>query len=262
MLLAIDIGNSTIAFGLFEGQALARHWRLTTDVSRTADEYGLLMLAALEREKTDAGQITGVIISTVVPKLAPTFAGAVQNQLGQSPVFVTAKMDTGLHLSYRNPAELGTDRLANAAVAYARYCTDLIVVDLGTATTFSVVTRTGDFKGGAIAPGLEAAAEALIERTAQLPKVSLVSPEAVIATDTATSLRSGLVIGHAAMVDGLVQRMEQELSVRLKIIATGGFAGLIASISQTIQIVSPFLTLEGLAFLYQRSRHTGSSPLF
>lgn len=259
MLLAIDIGNSTIAFGLFEAQALARHWSLTTDAARTEDEYGLLMLAALAQEKIDPGQIKGVMISTVVPRLAPVFEAAVQNRLGRSALLVTAKMDTGLKLSYRNPAELGTDRLVNAAAAYDRYRTDLIVVDLGTATTFSVVTRTGEFKGGAIAPGVGPAAETLFARTAQLPKVDLLPPKTVIATDTVGNLRSGLIVGHAAMVDGVILRMQQELAVPIKVIATGGFASLIAPISQTIHMVRPFLTLEGLAYLYERARQADSS---
>jgi type III pantothenate kinase len=253
MLLAINIGNTNVWLGVFEGQSPAGHWRLSTDASKTEDEYGLLLLGVLERGKIDPGHISGVILSSVVPRLDSVFAAVVQNLFSRPPLIVSTQMDTGLRLSYRNPTELGTDRLVNAAAAYERYKTDLIVVDLGTATTFSAVSRDGEYLGGAIAPGLAIAAEALFTRTAKLPRVELLAPAQVIGRDTISSLQSGIVVGHAAMVDNLVSRMQQELSVSSRIIATGGNAAFIAPISQTIQDVRPFLTLEGLELLYRRA---------
>jgi type III pantothenate kinase len=258
MLLAIDIGNSTIGCGVFDQTKLVKHWHLATDLSQT-QEHGVLLQAALEREKIDPAQITGTIISTVVPKLAAVFAEIIQKQFHRPAVFVHARMDTGLTLSYRNPDELGTDRLVNASVAYDRYRTDLVVVDLGTATTFSVVTRAGEFRGGAIAPGLGSSAETLSARTARLPKVELRPPNSVIATDTLENIRAGVVLGHAAMVDGMIGRIQRELSVSPRVLATGGFAALIGPISKAIEEVSPTLTLDGLAYLYRRaSQHSGS----
>jgi type III pantothenate kinase len=254
MLLAINIGNTNVLLGVFEGQTLTAHWRLSTDATKTEDDYGLLLLDVLERGKTDPGEISGIILSSVVPRLAPVFAAVAQKFFSRRALIVSTQMDTGLRLSYRNPAELGTDRLVNAAAAYEYYKTDLIVVDLGTATTFSAVSHEGEYLGGAIAPGLGIAAEALFSRTAKLPRVELLAPAQVIGRDTISSLRSGIVVGHAAMVDNLISRMQQEMSGgSLCIIATGGNAALIAPLSRTIQDVRPFLTLEGLELLYRRA---------
>jgi type III pantothenate kinase len=253
MLLAIDIGNSTVSLGMFDGQTLMGHWRLTTDVSRTEDEYAELTLGMLEHGKIDPGQISAAILSTVVPALTPTFVAVAQRLFGRPPMIVSTEMDTGLTLSYRNPADLGTDRLLNAVAAYARYRTDVIAVDLGTATTFSVVTAAGEFLGGAIAAGLGTSAEAMATCTARLPKVDLRPPPAAIGRDTTASLQSGLVLGHAGMVDSLVARLCRDLGRSANVIATGGLAAVIAPISQTIQEVRPFLTLEGLELLYRRS---------
>jgi type III pantothenate kinase len=253
MLLAINIGNTNILLGVFEGQTLTAHWRLSTDSTKTEDEYGLLLLDVLERGKIDPGHISGIILSSVVPRLAPVFAAVAQKFFSRLALIVSTQMDTGLRLSYRNPAELGTDRLVNAAAAYDHYKTDLIVVDLGTATTFSAVSHEGEYLGGAIAPGLGIAAEALFSRTAQLPRVELLAPAHVIGRDTVSSLQSGIVVGHAAMIDNFISRMQQELSGSPRAIATGGNAALIAPVSRTIQDVRPFLTLEGLELLYRRA---------
>jgi len=262
MLLAIDIGNSTIGFGVFDPTTLLKHWHLATDLSHTQEQHGVLLRAALEREKIEAAQITSIIIATVVPRLAPLYALMIQKQFRRPAVFVDARMDTGLKLSYRNPDELGTDRLVNAAVAYDRYRTDVVVVDLGTATTFSVVTRAGEFRGGAIAPGLGTSAQTLSARTARLPEVDLRPPASAIATDTLENMRAGVVVGHAAMVDGMIERIQEELSASPRVIATGGFASLIGPISKTIHEVSPCLTLEGLAYLYRRTSQAPSAGGF
>lgn len=254
MLLAVDIGNSNIVWGLFEGQSLKGHWRLATDASRTADEYGLLFRGLLEAQGLRAAQITGAILSSVVPSLTNTFIEMTESYFHHLPLVVSADLDLGITIAYPNPQEIGSDRLVNAAAAYARYQSSLIIVDFGTATTFCAVTQAGEYVGGAIAPGLGIAADALYSRTAKLPKIDLSRPKAVIGTDTVSSMQSGLIFGYAGLVDELVSRMQRELGRQAKVIATGGLAALIAPESRMIQELLPDLTLEGLALIYRRTR--------
>ena len=254
MLLAIDIGNTNILWGLFDGQALKGHWRLATDTSKTADDYAIVFLGLLEPAGLRPDQVSGVILSSVVPSLTPVFEELSELHFHQPPYVVSSESPTGLTLRYRNPQEIGSDRLVNAAAAYARYRTTLIIIDFGTATTFCAVTAAGEYLGGAIAPGLSISAEALTLRTAKLPKVELLRPKTVIGVDTPTSIQSGLIFGYAGLVDDMVHRIERELGHTATVIATGGLAALIAPESRTIQEVRPLLTLEGLELLYRRSR--------
>ncbi len=253
MLLALDIGNSHVVAGMFEGQTLRAHWRVATDQSKTADEYGALLLSLLRMADLAPSRITGVILSSVVPPMTPLFQAMAEVYFRRSPLVVTADLDTGLTVAYPNPREIGSDRLVNAAAAYDRYKTSLIVVDFGTATTFCAVTQAGEYLGGAIAPGLAIAADALTARTAKLPKVDLVRPKTVIGRDTTSSIQSGLIFGYTGLVDEIVTRMQREISHQPKVIATGGLASIIAPESRTIQEVRPFLTLEGLELLYRRT---------
>lgn len=254
MLLAVDIGNSNIVWGVFEQQRLEGHWRIATNTSQTADEYGLLFLGLLRASSISPGEITGAIVSSVVPSLTNTFEQMIETYVHHLPVLVSAELDLGLHIAYPNPREIGSDRLVNAAAAYHHYRTALIIVDFGTATTFCAVTADGHYLGGAIAPGLGIAADALFSRTAKLPKIDLVRPKTVIGKDTVGSMQSGIVFGYAGLVDELVQRMQTELGQKAKVIATGGLAALIAPESRMIQEVRPYLTLEGLELLYRRTR--------
>ena len=254
MLLAIDIGNTNVVFGLFESQTLKGHWRLTTDAFKTADEYGVLFQSLLRAAGIGPDQVTALILSSVVPSLTPTFEHMAETYFHHRMLVVSPSLDTRLRLCYTNPQELGSDRLVNAAAAYARYKTALIIVDLGTATTFSAVSQSGEYLGGAIAPGLGIAADALFSRTAQLPRVDLIPPKTVIGRDTISSIQAGLIIGHTGLVDEIVGRMQAELGQTATVIATGGLASLIAPQSRTIQEVRPFLTLEGLELLYRRTR--------
>lgn len=253
MLLAIDIGNSNVVWGIFENQTLKQHWRLNTDPSRTSDEYGAIFQTLLRTSGIGPDQVTGVILSSVVPALTPTLEQMSETFFHHKPLVVSPDLDTGLKLSYTNPRELGSDRLVNAAAAYARYKSALIIVDLGTATTFCAVTQAGEYLGGVIAPGLSIAADALFSRTAKLPKVDLVRPKTVIGKDTTSSIQSGLIFGYAGLVDEIVVRMQQELGQKARVIATGGLSAVIAPESRTIQKVNPFLTLEGLEWLYRRT---------
>jgi type III pantothenate kinase len=254
MLLAVDIGNTNVVAGIFDGSTLLTHWRLATDPKTTADEYGVLCLSLMARDGSLPEHITGAIISSVVPALTETFESMVETSFGSTPITVSPDMDTGLTLKYSNPKEIGSDRIVNAAAAYEKFHRDLIIVDFGTATTFCAVNRDGEYLGGVIAPGLTISAEALFARAAKLSKVELARPKTVIGTDTASSIQSGLIFGYAGLVDTLVQRMEREMGRTSYVIATGGLASVIAPEARSIQHVEPYLTLHGLELLYRRAR--------
>ncbi len=254
MLLAIDIGNTNIVWGVFEGRQLKGHWRLATDHSKTSDEYGILLQSLLQAAGINPTHVTDVILSSVVPSLTGTLEQTSETYFHRLPLIVSADFDIGLTLGYHNPREIGSDRLVNAAAAYARYRSALIIVDFGTATTFCAISPSGEYLGGAIAPGLGISAEALFSRTAKLPKVDLVHPKTAIGRDTTSSMQAGLIFGYIGLVDELVTRIQAELGQPAKVIATGGLASLIAPESRTIQEVRPFLTLEGLELLYRRRR--------
>lgn len=254
MLLAIDIGNTNVVWGLFEGSTLRGHWRLATESRRTDNEYGMLFLSLLRTTGLSPDQITGSILSSVVPALTATFESMVQTYFHHNPMIVGPDIDSGLTLRYANPKEIGSDRIVNAAAAYARYRADLIIVDFGTATTFCAVTKSAEYLGGVIAPGLGISADALFSRTAKLPKVEIIRPKTVIGSDTVGGIQSGLLFGYVGLVDGIVRRMERELGHSSVVIATGGLASVIAQETESIQEVRPFLTLEGLELLYHRNR--------
>lgn len=254
MLLAIDIGNTNVLWGLFERQTLKGHWRLATDPSRTADEYGSLFVSLVRNAGLEPHKVTGAILSSVVPSLTSAFEHMVETCFHRLPLLVSPDLDTGLRLNITHPYEIGSDRLVNAVAAYAQYRTTLIIIDFGTATTLCTISESGEYLGGAIAPGLGISADALSSRTAKLPKVDLVRPKSAIGKDTISSMQSGLVFGHAGLVDEMVHRIQAELGKKATVIATGGLASLIAPESRTIQEVKPFLTLEGLELLYRRSR--------
>ena len=259
MLLVIDIGNTNVVFGLYEGSVLKAHWRIATDLKTTADEYGILFTNLLASVGMAPAQTSGAILSSVVPTLTATFETLVEQYFHQRPLIVTSDTDTGLTIRYHNPKEIGSDRLVNAAAAYHKYRRDLIIVDFGTATTFCAVTKRGEYLGGVIAPGLGISAEALFARAAKLSKVELTRPKTVIGTDTGSSIQSGLIFGYAGLVDTLVRRMEQELGQSAYVIATGGLSSVIAQETASIDTIEPLLTLDGLALLYHRA--TGGSTV-
>ncbi|MDH5564590.1 MAG: type III pantothenate kinase [Nitrospirota bacterium] len=256
MLLAIDIGNSQIVCGVFQQGTLLADWRLSTNHTKTSDEYGMTLRALLEIHKVDLKNIHGSIMSSVVPPVTQVFEPLLQALIGQAPVIVNSSCPHGLTLRYDNPDEIGTDRLVNAAAAYAHYQQCLIIVDFGTATTFCTITQEGEYLGGAIAPGLKTAADSLHLKTAKLPKVDLAIPQSVIGRDTVTSMQSGILFGYAGLVDEIVKRIQQEIGQSAYVLATGGLASTILPISQTIQEVRPHLTLDGLALLYSRITST------
>src|SRR5215472_16999015 len=227
MLLAIDVGNTNVVFGVFEGRKLIGHWRLETDVRRTHDEYGVLFRQLLSDASVQARQVDAVVISNVVPPLQFTLQQVGERYFGTRPLFVGPGVKTGMPILCDNPREVGADRIVNALAAYEKYREGLIVVDFGTATTFDAISPKGEYLGGAIAPGLAISADALFHAAAKLPRDELVCPAKVVGRNTVTSMQSGLVFGYAGLVDSIVERMRHELEFPVKVLATGGLAALI-----------------------------------
>jgi len=250
MLLAVDIGNTNIAFGVFEGEQLRATWRMAADVNQMADEYAALLLNLLHHRGLEASDIKEVALCCVVPPLLTTFEELCQRYFHLSPLVVGAGVKTGVRIRMDNPREVGADRIVNAAAAHHLYRGPVIIVDLGTATTFDTVSREGDYLGGAIATGIGTAAEALFTKTTALPRVELVHPERAIGTSTIAALRSGVVFGYVGLVEGIVARIQQELGEKARVVATGGYAGLIAKETAVIDEVNPDLTLVGLRLIY------------
>ena len=254
MLLAIDIGNSNIVFGVFDGVRLRESWRVGTKASRTADEYAMIIKDLFGFAAIEFGQIDGVIVSSVVPPLLPIMNEMCRKYFKLEPLTVTSETRSGITLKYDNPREIGADRIVNAAAAFELFGGPLIIVDFGTATTFCVVTRSGEYLGGAITPGVKISAEALYQRAAKLPRVELVRPRMVIGRDTVSAMQAGILFGYAGLVDGIVERMKSELGADAKVIATGGLAEMVAPETKTVTEVRPDLTLQGLRILYERNR--------
>jgi type III pantothenate kinase len=255
MLLAIDIGNTHIVLGLFKDKELLANWRMTTHLHKTVDEYAMLILDLFRSRETGMQEVDAIICSNVVPPLTPIFIEIGRKYFRIQPLFISHEMETGIKICYSNPQEVGADRIVNAAAGFEIYGGPLIIVDFGTATTFCAISAKGEYLGGVISPGIMISAEALFTRTAKLPKVELIRPQTVIGHSTVGSMQSGILIGFACMVDGLVFRIKNEMGGDPFVVATGGLAPLIAPESKTIQEVRPNLTLEGLRILYEKNRH-------
>jgi type III pantothenate kinase len=251
MLLCIDIGNTNITLGLYEGEALGPRWRLATDHERMPDEFilqllGLLALAGLGRE-----DVSGAAIASVVPPLTDKWGEVCRRGLDSDPLVVDGSVQTGVRILYDDPTVVGADRIVDAVAAYRLYGGPACIVDFGTATTFDALSREGDYLGGAIAPGIGIASQALFERTAQLPKVELARPPAAIGRNTVHSIQSGLLFGYVALVEGMVARFRQELGPQTRVIGTGGLAEVIARETSVLEILAPWLTLDGLRLVYE-----------
>jgi type III pantothenate kinase len=254
MLLTIDIGNTNITFGLYEGETLGPCWRIRTIHEKMPDEYGILLDQLFRHQGYLPEQVTGIALASVVPPLTPIFAQACQHYLGQTPLVVDAGVRTGVRICYDNPREVGADRVVDAAAVQALYGVPACVVDFGTATTFDAVSAEGDYLGGAIAPGIGIAAQALFERTAKLPRVELTRPPSAIGRNTAHSIQSGLLFGYVGLVEGMVARFKAELGPETRVVATGGLAETIARETEVIEVVDPWLTLHGLRIIYELNR--------
>lgn len=254
MLLCVDIGNTNIKLGLFEGENIRSHWRINTDRTRLADEYAMLLLNLLASDGIQREDITGCAISSVVPALTQEFSRLAERHLKLDPVVVGRGVKTDMKICTDYPAEVGVDLITNAVAARHLYGTPLIIVGLGTATTLSAVSSTGDFEGVAIAPGVSTGAEALFRFAAKLPQVELARPPHAIGKNTIHSIQSGLVWGFAALVEGLVKRMCAEMDGKPHVVATGGLAELIAAETSVIESIEPHLTLIGLKLIYEMNR--------
>lgn len=253
-LLAIDIGNTNIVFGVCNRQTMIAHWSIATDRERTADEYAVLLMSLFERNGMTFEDIEGAVMAASVPPLLGTFQEVCQRYLGVEPLVVGPGVRTGMHIRTDNPREVGADRIANALAARELYGAPAIVIDFSTATTFDAVSAAGDYIGDAIAPGLRIAAEALFEHTAQLPRIELAAPPRAIGTNTVDSMQSGLVYGYVALVEGMVHRFRAELGADARVIATGELVEIIAPHTGVIQVVDPNLTLAGLRLIYGLNR--------
>jgi type III pantothenate kinase len=255
MLLVIDIGNTTVAMGLFQEKTLLRDWRIRTESDKTCDEYGLDLLNLLQFSFLKAADIDGVIISSVVPPLTPIFQTLGQSLLKTKALVIGPGLRTGMPILYENPFEVGADRVVASLAAYEKYGGPCIVVDFGTATTFDAITDKGEYLGGAIAPGIQISAEALYLRTAKLPRIEIKVPKKAIGRTTVASMQSGLYFGTIGLVSNIIAEIKKELGgEEIQVIATGGFAGQIAPEVRSIDHCEPNLVLEGLRIIYERNK--------
>ncbi len=253
MLLAVDVGNTNIVFGVFEGRDLTVSWRVSTQANRSVDEYRVLLSRLFELENLHLEIIDSAIVSCVVPPVFEALPAALEKMFGLTPLIVGPGIKTGMPIFYSNPAEVGADRIVNAVAAYERFHQQTIVVDFGTATTFDCVSKKGEYLGGLIAPGIHISMEALFQYASKLPRVALCWPEQVIGKTTVHSIQSGLLYGYVEMVDGIVRRVSRELGGSSKVVATGGLARLISREAKSIHEIDELLTLSGLRIIHERN---------
>jgi type III pantothenate kinase len=251
MLLTIDIGNTNITLGLYNGETLGPRWRLATVHDRMPDEYGLQFLGLLSHARRTPPELTGICLASVVPPLTSKVVEACHEYLGINPLVVDAGVKTGVRILYEDPRAVGADRIVDAAAVQRLYGGPACVVDFGTATTFDGISAKGEYLGGAIAPGINIAAEALFLRTAKLPRVDLQRPPTAIGRNTTHAMQSGLIFGYVSLVEGMVARFRKELGAEMKVIGTGGLTEVIARETDVIQILAPWLTLDGLRIVWE-----------
>jgi type III pantothenate kinase len=254
MLLAFDIGNTTIAVGLFRGKKLVKSWKIKTDSDKTSDEYGAVLLNLMQVGGLAAGKITGAIISSVVPPLTPVIEEMCLAYFSMTASVVGQGLKTGMPILYENPLEVGADRITAAVAAFEKYGGPLIVLDFGTATTFDAVSAKGEYLGGAIAPGVRISAEALYLKTAKLPRIEIRKPKRAIGRTTVSSMQSGLYFGYIGLVTNTIREIRKELGESARVIATGGFGGQVVPEFQEIEAYEPDLVLEGLRIIHERNR--------
>jgi type III pantothenate kinase len=256
MLLTIDVGNTNLTLGLYEGKTLGRHWRLATDQARMPDEYGLQFLGLLENAGCSREDLTGISLASVVPQLTMRVVQACREYLSSDGVtppllVVDTGIKTGIKIRYEDPRSVGADRVCDAVAVMHQYGGPACIVDFGTATTFNAITKDGEYLGGAITAGINLAAEALFTRAAKLPRIDLQRPPSVIGRNTVHAMQSGLLFGYVSMVEGMVTRFRAELGDDMKVIATGGLAEVVAQETDVIQHIAPWLTLDGLRLLWE-----------
>ena len=260
MLLAIDIGNTNIVLGVFDGTTLRHSWRLTTARERTSDELGLMVTQLLDRDGLPLSSIDGIVMASVVPPLTASMIEMCRRYLGRGPLNLEPGVETGMPNLYEHPTEVGADRIVNGIAAYEAYGrarqVPLVVVDFGTATTFDAISAAGEYLGGVICPGIGISADALFQRAAKLPRIDVRKPASVIGRTTVTSMQSGLFFGYVGMVEGLVHRLQKELGGSAYCVATGGLAEVISPETDVVDVVDRDLTLQGLRILWNRNQGT------
>lgn len=254
MFLAIDIGNTNVTLGVFDGEKLRHTWRLETDIYKMPDEYAATILHLMEFQKIKNVDIKDIAICSTVAPLVPIFTELLDDYFKIKPLIVTVGVKTGVRIRFDNPREVGTDRIVNTVAGYKLYGGPTIIVDLGTATTFDTISKDGEFIGGAIAPGPMTAAETLFQRTAALPRIQLTHPQKAIGTNTISAMQSGIMFGYTGLVESIVSRIEKELGEKAKKIATGGYGGIFARETDIFYDVNPDITLIGLRMIYQMNR--------
>ncbi len=255
MILVMDVGNTNIVLGVYEGTKLLFHWRMGTDKEKTSDEFGMFIVSLFKHEGLDPGAIEAIIIASVVPPIMYSLEHAIRKYFNKEPIVVGPGIKTGINIKYENPREVGADRIVNAVAAYELYGGPLVIVDFGTATTFCAISSKGEYLGGIICPGIKISADALFQKAAKLPRIDLAKPEYVIGRNTVVSMQAGIIYGYVGQVDYLVRRMKREMKEsNIKVIATGGLARMIASESETIDEINGLLTLEGLRLIYERNK--------
>ncbi len=258
MIFVLDVGNTNIVLGIYKNKELMVEWRLSTDNRKTSDEYMIEVAQLFAYNKLEVNDISGVIISSVVPNIMYSLEHMVRKFFNKKPLVVGPGIKTGINIKYDNPKEVGADRIVNAVAAHEMYKKPLVIIDFGTATTFCSVAANGDYIGGTISPGIKISSDALFQRAAKLPRVELIKPETVICKNTVASMQAGIVYGYIGQVDFIVSKIKDEMIALGEespmVIATGGLANLIAEDSKTIDKVEPFLTLEGLRIIYEKNR--------
>ncbi len=250
----MDVGNTNIVFGVYEGDELKYHWRAETNRHKTEDEFGMLVKNLFEHVSLTFKEIDGIIISSVVPPIMFALERMCQKYFDISPLIVGPGIKTGLNIKYENPREVGADRIVNAVAGIHEYQSPLIIVDFGTATTYCYINEKEQYMGGAIAPGIGISTEALYSKAAKLPRIEIARPDDIIGKNTVNAMQAGILYGYVGQVEGIVSRMKAQSSEKPTVIATGGLATLIAKESNIIDVVDPFLTLKGLKLIYKRNR--------
>lgn len=254
MLLAVDIGNTNIAIGIFQGKKLIENWKIRTEKEKTSDEYTLILLDLFHFSRLEGDAVKSVIISSVVPPLTPVFQSLSQKLMGIKPLIVGPGLKTGMPILYENPLEVGADRVVAAIAAFEKYGGPSIVVDFGTATTFDAISAKGEYLGGAIAPGIQISEEALFRKTAKLPRIEIRKPPRAIGRSTVASMQSGLFFGYIGLISNIIEKIKRELGKEVRVISTGGFAAQITPDIKYIDHFEPHLVLEGLRIIYERNR--------